>query len=190
MSTGAPFGTAWEQCYVYFGLHNSEFDEEVACLRLAFYLAHFGMFRASGKTRALQLKDYLPLVRDCRRRRDLRDKSPKQLAKIQHNIREFIQDLEKSLLGLKVSPTDTLISKIALGTTACIPAYDRYAKAALRKNGIIATPSNRGLQALYSLRSHDLEKFGAVQSLGVPFMRALDVGLLRTGKAIEATNKR
>jgi hypothetical protein len=185
-----PYGSAWEQCYVYFGLNGRQFDEEIASLRLAFYLAHFGMFRASGKTRELQLCGYAELVRVCRRYKSLRDLEPKVLAKRQLLVEEFLRTLSDTLKALGASPTHTLLSKIALGTTACMPAYDRYARSALIQNGISGTPSHRGLKALFGLRRHDLKRFGAQPSDNLPFMRALDVGLLETGKSIEATKKK
>ena len=83
----------WEQCYAYFDLEDREFDEQIASLRLAFYLAHFGMFRASGRTRDLHLKDFAKIVRDCRRYKVLRDKGPKALAKRQDIVEEFLKTL-------------------------------------------------------------------------------------------------
>ena len=41
---------------------------------------------------------------------------------------------KKSGKILSISPTDTLISKIILGTLGCIPAYDRYFLAGLKLN--------------------------------------------------------
>ena len=66
------WGTPWEQCYRYFGLPTKAFDSEIACLRLAFFLAHFGMFRASGSLRSLHHADYKNIVSICRKFTDLR----------------------------------------------------------------------------------------------------------------------
>ena len=189
MSKSDRWGSAWEQCYVYFGLDDGQFEEEIACLRLAFYLASFGMFRASGKTRKLQLRDYAELVKVCRRARALRDKQPKELAKVQGNVEKFLRALSKSLEDLDVSATDTILSKIALGTTACMPAYDRFAKLTLRSNSIIATPSKMGLNAIYALRKSDLAKFGVLQAGDIPFMRALDIVLKDTGEELDKIKK-
>lgn len=51
--------------------------------------------------------------------------------------------------GLKISDTDTLLSKIMLGALGCVPAYDRYFVAGLEAAGI----SNRKFtrEALHEL---------------------------------------
>jgi hypothetical protein len=178
--------SAWEQCYAYFGLDGSEFDEQIACLRLAFYLASFGMLRGSSKLRKTDLEGYDKLVKVCRNFKHLRDRKPEELAEQLCCVVTFKEALTKSLCELGVKPTTTLVSKIALGTTACMPAYDRFAKIALKNLGLSVRPSREGLEQLYErCRCDDLlNKLGAKRNAQLPFMRDLDIALWESGKGI------
>ena len=176
--------TAWEQCYDYFGTPDEDFDAEIGALRLAFYLASFGMFRASGKTRQLQLREFSRLAKVAREYADLRDRKPKYLSKKQADVEEFLARLRSEISEVGASPTDTLTTKIALATTACVPAYDRYAVLALRNRGLIGSPSPRGLAQLYKLRKRNLPEFGAKYDGNTPFMRCLDIALVTGGEKL------
>ena len=180
---------AWQQCYDYFGLANSEFDLEIASLRLAFYLASFGMFRGSGKTRQLQLVDFAELSVVAREYAYLRGAKPKILAKQQSEVEGLLEALRKKITSLDASPTDTLVTKIALATTGCVPGYDRFVVKALRYHGLTGRPSIKGLAELYALRKEDLARFDAVYEETTPFMRSLDVGLMEQGIALEKKGK-
>lgn len=179
-----PQHSTWGQCYAYFGQPDALFDLENASLRLAFYLASFGMFRGSGKIRKLAISDFGRLAKVCRQHKQLRDRKPRWLQANVVDVVSFLEELRHELDGLGVASTDTLISKIALGTTACVPAYDRYAKRVLRRECIIATPSSKGLEELFALRDGDLSRFGASLEQGIPFMRCLDLGLYSTGEKL------
>lgn len=184
MNQDEAWEAAWRQCYDYFGCSETEYDREIAGLRLAFYLASFGMFRASGKTRALQLMQFSKIACVCRRYGSLRDLEPEELATRQGEVEEFLDCLKECLKEMSVSATDTLITKIALGATACVPAYDRFAVTALGKHEIVGSPSHQGLKELYSLRKKDLVLFKMSYDSTVPFMRCLDVGLMKYGKQL------
>ena len=184
MSKSDAWKSAWQQCYDYFGLGNSEFDLEVASLRLAFYLANFGMFRASGRTRDLQLKDFSKLSLVAREYAHLRGVKPRFLEKRQSDVKSFLDELRETIANLNASPTDTLVTKVALGTIGCVPAYDRFAVRALRHHKLIGIPSIKGLAELYALRKKDLVRFDAVHDDAIPFMRSLDLGLLKQGKVL------
>jgi hypothetical protein len=184
--------SAWEQCYAYFGLDDGEFDEQVAGLRLAFYLASFGMLRGSSKLRKTDLKGYDKLVKVCRNFKHLRDRKPEELAEQLCCVVTFKNALTESLFKLGVKPTATLVSKIALGTTACMPAYDRSAKIALKNLGFSVRPSREGLEQLYDgCRCDDLlEKLKAERNAQLPFMRELDIALWKLGQRIDEENRR
>lgn len=47
--------------------------------------------------------------------------------------------------------SDTLVTKIMLGTLGCIPAYDTHIVSSLRRNGYCAVVSERGLSSLLGL---------------------------------------
>ena len=59
-------------------------------------------------------------------------------------------------------PTDTLLTKILLGTVGCVPAYDRYFKKALADIGaasqVFSAKSIRTLGNLYLAHEDEFEK--------------------------------
>ena len=59
-------------------------------------------------------------------------------------------------------PTDTLLTKILLGTVGCVPAYDRYFKKALADTGaasqVFSAKSIRTLGNLYLAHKDEFEK--------------------------------
>jgi hypothetical protein len=175
------WGDAWEQCYRCFGESRSGFDEENACLRLAFYLANFGMFRASGKLRGLSHYEYLPLVRICRSHSWLRGREPKFLRRNLGEVQSLLAELEVALKKLGVSPTSTLVSKIALATTASVPGYDRFVVAAIRARGLVASTSERALSCLYKYSEEVLVPSFAARSSPIPTMRRVDEFFWREG---------
>ena len=122
---------SWEHCYNAFGNKNESTD--VLALHLGFYLASWGMYRGSS---GLLWKDYMVHTKAV------------EIIKKHHKLRyEFIdlpqkQDVMDVFLELSeyyskldyyngknkklITATDTLISKIILGTLGCLPAFDRY----------------------------------------------------------------
>lgn len=176
---------AWQQCYDYHGLPDTKFDESIASLRLAFYLATFGMFRASAKTRELQLADFGEISSVTRKYLHLRGLEPERLADRQSSVEELLEALTAVIeQKLDVKPTPTLVTKIALGTVGCVPAYDRYVVAALKKLGYVGRPTTRGLAHLYSMRESDLVRIDANIDPSIPFMRSLDIALMSRGELL------
>ena len=126
---------SWEVCNDAFNNHP---QTDTHTLHLAFYLASWGMYRGSS---GLLQKNHL--VHEETVRQILQNKQhincnfKKEISREQ--ISEILQF--KELLSIiyseikykrgnesekPITPTDTLISKIMLGTLACVPAYDRY----------------------------------------------------------------
>ena len=176
------WGNAWEQCYRFFGLDASKFDEEIACLRLAFYLGNFGMFRASGKLRGLDHFGYVPIIAICRRYAFLRDRNTKYLKKNLGSVFDFLAELEAAFKEAGISATPTLITKTALATTGCVPGYDRFVVSALRKRGIIGQPSNRGLPQLYRWVDREFVEDKGELRRGTLIMRQVDSFLWDEGR--------
>ena len=70
----------------------------------------------------------------------------------------LIDDLKIELRKLHVTPTDTLVSKIILGTLGCMPAYDRNVKGGLSKIGVPQSLTKSGFnQLLIKAQSLDLD---------------------------------
>ena len=130
---------SWEHCYKYFREKRPFNDEteDIATLQLAFYLASWGMYRGSSQ---LLQKDYLvhlAIVKEITNSKyeslwdldvgKLNEKSPEinLLFDLIEQLRKLYKNIHVSP-DKYVSPTDTLITKVLLGTLGCVPAYDRF----------------------------------------------------------------
>lgn len=141
---------SWEYCYKAF---QTETDVDLLSLHLGFYLASWGMYRGSS---GLLQKDYTIHKGAVQILLDNKYKSihftasnPMRLENEKSSI-ELILQLKKELSEYygeieytkgdndpkTISPTDTLISKIMLGTLGCSPAYDRYYIKGLRASDL------------------------------------------------------
>lgn len=127
---------SWEHCYNYFNKNSIEID--LACLHLSFYLASWGMYRGSS---FLLQKDYkihktavceiLKSEYDVLRGIELQCFSNEKidiLFGLKNRLNEIYQPIKQSIdtRSNDRDITDTLITKILLGTLGCIPAYDRF----------------------------------------------------------------
>ena len=140
---------SWEHCFLYFSQDIDKIDKEIACLHLSFYLASWGMYRGSS---FLLWQDYLihhKVVEEILKYKHLQnidfnyfnaeDKNFEDIFKLSEFIENWypdnIKDIpEKPKKGINV--TDTLLTKILLGTLGCIPAYDRFFKDGLKTKNI------------------------------------------------------
>ena len=129
---------SWFHCYRAFG--RPAIDDDVLSLHLAFFLASWGMYRGSS---FLLQKDYTihrPIVKLLRlpEYQTLRGATTTTLKKhLQEMLvlkskisNAYVAELERSnwVNGerKRVTPSNILITKILLGTLACVPAFDRY----------------------------------------------------------------
>ena len=133
---------SWEYCYKAFS-EIGDFSKEridYLSLHLAWYLGSWGMFRNSF----LQNKDYkihIPIVEiliDSKWEK-LRGLLAEEFVKSDSldmiiNLADNISNCYKKYAG--GVPTDTLLTKIILGTIGYVPAYDRFFIYSLRKTGI------------------------------------------------------
>ena len=160
---------SWEYCHEAFRLNRRpQIDATIdyLCLHLAWYLASWGMLRNSF----LMQKDYkihADVVRLIYRPEwdDLWDISPEKLS--QENYAGRIMKLSESITEVYVAsgagiPTETLLTKILLGTVGCVPAYDRYFKKALADTcaapQVFSAKSIRTLGNLYLDHEDEFEK--------------------------------
>ena len=136
---------SWEHCFTCFSRRTILTTPErldTAALHLAFYLASWGMYRGSS---ALLWKDYTihkPAISNLLAPRyqclwDLQLDDPGQDTTTADLILSLARELSrtyseeiKTVNGKPVAPsfqpTDTLITKILLGTIGCTPACDRF----------------------------------------------------------------
>lgn len=146
---------SWEHCHAVFkaNRHNpNEATVDYLCLHLAWYLASWGMLRNSF----LMQKDYkihAEVVKLIYQPQwdSLWDLPAEMMAQEQYaqqviQLSQLIADAYSHKGG---NPTDTLLTKILLGTIGCVPAYDRYFKKALSITG--AAPQSFGVRSIVAL---------------------------------------
>jgi hypothetical protein len=126
---------SWDNCHEAF---NSNPKAENLDLHLAFYLASWGMYRGSSGLLQLNHKVHEGAVKiimyeehqklRCYDAKEVSKENIDAIIKLKNDLanyygrKEYLKGIEKK----KVSATDTLLSKIMLGTLGCVPAYDRY----------------------------------------------------------------
>lgn len=142
-------GRSWWYCYNFFQ-ENIKGKKEVkpelldlACLNLAFYLASWGMYRGSTDLLQKDYKFFGPTVDFLWK--SSTDDNYKLLWQVDDiinkkseypykQLQETAHKLETKLKeeGLKQGQLNTLVTKIFLGTLACIPAFDTFVKNGLK----------------------------------------------------------
>lgn len=136
---------SWEHCHTAFmGARGATLDEDVIdtlCLHLSFYLASWGMYRGSSFLLQRDYKIHTGIIKilynkkfDCLWELNINKELYKNIDIIGDliaDIRNYYEPIRSSVcseLG-KTKPqmpvSYTLISKVILGTMACVPAFDR-----------------------------------------------------------------
>ncbi len=131
---------AWNLCYKTFKnfRESDSYKNNIVnlCAHLSSYLATFGMYRNSVllEVNHLAFQDVIPILFESQYR--TLDKEPenhiKEIIQLGEVITEKLQDIQK-MYSLNRGITDTLISKIILGTYGCVVAYDDRVTTNLRK---------------------------------------------------------
>jgi len=146
---------SWEHCYNYFrsvGDKNLPSVQDQAALQLAFYLASWGMYRGSSFLLQYAYTVHRGVIAVLARSEyaDLWEVEVGKVA-ILPQQRELILDLVQQIReayepfapgGTSAQPTETLISKILLGTLGCVPAVDRYFIAGFKGRGFAFSAIN------------------------------------------------
>ncbi len=157
---------SWEYCYKYFynlfkqlkdgrkkNLGVSEIDG--ACLNLAFYLASWGMYRGSSFLLWKDYKVFESLIMKLFKEQywmnlwnsKVSSWSEKEiiiLMELKDAIKNdlitksgYVKDTDKNPKKKEGGVTDTLITKILMGTLGCIPAFDAVFKRGVIKQKVI-----------------------------------------------------
>ncbi|MCF8379325.1 MAG: hypothetical protein K9H49_07095 [Bacteroidales bacterium] len=127
---------SWDNCHQAFNVAK---QTEIHALELAFYLASWGMYRGSS---GLLQKNHLihketvdilfskeSLKLKCHQSNEVNRNNSKEILALKSKLADHYSKIHFTKGADKpkpISPTDTLLSKILLGTLGCIPAYDRY----------------------------------------------------------------
>lgn len=201
---------SWGYCYKAF--HDArkvaDVDYDYLSLQLAFYLASWGMYRGSSFLLQKDYKIHLPVIKELLnskydplfgiRCNDLRKNENKDLLnKLNIKLQDYYETVRRAVKeeDIKQKVSDTLITKVLMGTLGCVPAYDRYFVAGVKALHIAT--GNYNLDSLlklvdfYEENEQVLEKARSkmkVLGLGYPQMKVLDMGLWQIG--LEEARKR
>lgn len=172
---------SWNHCFKAF---NESEDKDYLSLHLAFYLASWGMYRGSC---GLLWKDYrvhLPVVKMLLKNKNLRkDKITDNDIPTILTVYDEIQSLyKKDYEEHAVSVTDTLGSKILLGTLGCLPAFDRYFNAGFGKSTIRINEKYLKLVVNFAnVHESEIKKCQEVCGNDYPQMKILDMYFWQKG---------
>jgi hypothetical protein len=176
---------SWEHCFEYFSQHEECISTDIASLHLSFYLASWGMYRGSS---FLLQKDYKYHYKAVSKLLEYKDLQKINFLEINNNSNEFkrIFELSKELRSCyqKNNITDTLLTKILLGTLGCVPAYDRFFKAGLKAKGIepYSRFSEKSFQEVLKFYQNNKDNFDAVKkTIDYPAMKLLDMYFFKIG---------
>lgn len=187
---------SWRHCYKAFSENRNSTDEQIVdylSLHLAFYLASWGMYRGSSFLFQKDYKVHIPVVMIIQEKKynPLHGISAKKLCEednldllndIAERIRGCYAEEAPSFEGTLNNATDTLVTKVLLGTLGCVPAFDRYYVNSVKKNRIsngtfsknavccVAEFYCDNLNAFENLR-HEINKYG----IEYPPMKLMDM---------------
>jgi hypothetical protein len=130
---------SWEHCYRYF--HGStigtiQLDQDHAALQLGFYLASWGMYRGSSFLlqhaytvhRGVVVQLAVPRFSALWEQEFGAGNNDEKLTPIILEVIDAIREAYRPFVPVAETgqPTDTLVTKIILGTFGCLPACDRF----------------------------------------------------------------
>ena len=184
-------------------------DQDYLSLMLAFYLASWGMYRGSSFLLQKDYKIHRPVVEEilkpqydslfgieCIKLRETEQQ--KQLQSLCSNMSEYYDGIRKTVKSndVKNKLSDTLITKVLMGTLGCVPAYDRFFVEGVKSQGV--TIGNYSIKSLlnlvdfYESNTEHLEKCRKnlfAYDLQYPQMKLIDMGFWQIGFDKAATPK-
>ncbi|MCB0044723.1 MAG: hypothetical protein KDD92_04780 [Caldilineaceae bacterium] len=184
---------SWEHCYQFFSKRPD--DTDLASLHLGFYLASWGMYRGSSFLLQKDYRIHLPVVEEILRPQydiiravslaDLGSERGSALIQMILELVAWIKECYPATTGEvqgRANVTDTLATKILLGTLGCVPAYDRYVISGIKKSGLSYSYLNRkNFSALiaYCLRHRadflEAQRQISAYGLDYPDMKLIDM---------------
>lgn len=199
---------SWEHCYAHFmkARSHGDADCDYLSLQLAFYLASWGMYRGSSFLLQKDYRIHIPVVKELLRERydplagmecaELRKESNQELLwEIVSFLEGYYDKIRREVKGRepKYQLSDTLVTKILMGTLGCVPAYDRYFIAGVKSRkaaaGSFSMKSVLQLADFYERNRERLERArGDMEVSGMPYpqMKLLDMGFWQLGFELDA----
>lgn len=190
---------SWEHCYSYFIRGDAVSNIDISSLHLSFYLASWGMYRGSS---FLLWKDYrihTEVVKKLLQNKELQqldfssigDADLGKIIDLTQWIKSWYKDNIKAVNGKSktINVTDTLVTKILLGTLGCIPAYDRYFIDGMRKSGVSYSRLNKSnFRSIIEFYKEHKKGFDAAQktiyengNVHYPSMKLIDMYFWQIG---------
>ncbi|MBR2590747.1 MAG: hypothetical protein IKE65_07475 [Clostridia bacterium] len=202
---------SWEHCYKVFhdARSASRVDYDLLSLHLAFYLASWGMYRGSSFLLQKDYKVHTPVVKeilkpkydclfgvDCAKLRE--ENIQNALNELTHFLLNYYaairQESREKKIENKVS--DTLITKILMGTLGCVPAYDRFFIDGIKSQKVSTGTYNlKSLMKLVDFYEMNFELFEKTRAglfaydIQYPQMKLLDMGFWQIGYEIDNNKK-
>ena len=194
---------SWEHCYSHFikARGSKEIDYDYLSLQLAFYLASWGMYRGSSFLLQKDYKVHIPVVKELLSKEydalagieciEFRKESNQQLLReINSFLGQYYDKIRREVKGEELinQLSFTLITKILMGTLGCVPAYDRYFIAGIKKQKV--TTGNYNLKSIMklvdfyeknSVRLEPVREKMEVDGMPYPQMKMLDMGFWQIG---------
>src|ERR1035437_2135426 len=140
---------SWEHCYVYFRKRTPQpiaADRHLAALQLAIYLASWGMYRGSSfllqRAYTVHLGVIDQLAQPCFavlwKQEFGAGEIDTELLPLVLSAADAVRQVYRPFAPATDSrqPSDTLVTKVMLGTLGCLPAYDRYFIAGFKSAGV------------------------------------------------------
>ena len=195
---------SWEHCYGFFRDHRQDLRavEDTAALQLGFYLASWGMYRGSSFLLQHVYTAHVPVVRAV---------AASQFSALwQRDVgaNDGDTDLAPTILALARSvtaayepfgtATDTLATKVILGTIGCLPACDRFFIKGFRTEGFQFSYLNAHFvdRILHYCIAHRLElaeqqaTITARGGLEYPLMKLVDMHFWQIGYEMNQSSAR
>jgi hypothetical protein len=186
---------SWEHCYMFFQKEKikREKDIDLSCLNLAFYLASWGMYRGSSflLQRDYKVHKYAVSVLYNNKYNKLWDID---FTNFDESLLELIFSLKSELIvsykdniksgeSCEINVTDTLVTKIILGTMGCVPAYDRFFVNGLRLYKIQQSFNKTSFMSLIKFYQENRKEFDQTQckliinpyNVKYPIMKLIDM---------------
>ena len=187
---------SWRHCYNAFMENRNSTDEKTLdylALHLSFYLASWGMYRGSSFLLQKDYKIHIPVVRILMEEKYnplmgisaeglIVNANLELLDDVSRRIRGAYATEPPSFEGVTNHATDTLVTKILLGTLGCVPAYDRYYVQSVKQynisTGIYNKQSVRDIAKYYLSYKDEFESLRAeLSTCGTqyPAMKLMDM---------------
>jgi len=197
---------SWEHCYYNFYRARREqaSDVDYLSLHLAFYLASWGMYRGSSFLLQKDYRIHIPVIEEVLKKKydilfsvDCKEifevDNQNLLRSLNDFISEYYDEVRRFVKGadLKSDLSSTLVTKVLMGTLGCVPAYDRYFIAGIKRENIATGNYNiKSIVQLAKFYEDNYEKFEAIRKTLVindilyPQMKLIDMGFWQIGMDI------